>query len=188
MKITARVLGSRRVWLWAAALALAVGLAADGRHLIRAWRFNAAIDAAATASAPLARAEAAELLFVRAHAAARAGRTQEALALYQAAARDPRVAPAAHYNSGNVHLREALALADANLLGQRPQAVELAKQRYRDALHADPHGPVGWPARYNLERALRLAPEVDEDTSAPPTPRQSERAVTTLRGFTLGLP
>ena len=60
------------------------------------------------------------------------------------------------------------ALANAALReGVRPEAdpvrarawLELAKQRYRDALRADPDDP---DARYNLERALRLAPEGDD--------------------------
>jgi mxaK protein len=34
--------------------------------------------------------------------------------------------------------------------------LELAKQRYRDLLRVN---PLDWDARYNLERALRLAPE-----------------------------
>jgi mxaK protein len=166
-----------------AALALGLLIAWDARQVWRAWQFNRAIDRGASVVG--ARDAPPELLFVQAHAAAQAGHAQEALALYQASTHDARIAAAAHYNSGNVHLREALELARANLLGQRPQAVELAKQRFRDALRAD---PSHWPARYNLERALRLAPEVDEDTAVPAPRGPAERAVTTLRGFTLGLP
>ena len=174
--------GLRRAVLPLLALLLVVLAAREGWQLWRAVRFNSAI--AQPAQAPGEREQPAELLFVRGHAAARDGRTQEALALYQASARDARLAAAAHYNSGNIHLREALQLARDDLLGQRPQPAELAKQRFRDALRMQPEH---WGARYNLERALRLAPEVDEDAAAPP-PLQSERAVTTMRGFTLGLP
>jgi mxaK protein len=172
----------RRAVLPLLAVVLLALAAQQGWQLWRALRFNAAIDGGL--DAPGERGQAAELLFVHAHAAAQAGRNQEALALYQASARDARLAAAAHYNSGNIHLREALQLARDNLLGQRPQPAELAKQRFRDALRAQ---PSHWGARYNLERALRLAPEVDEDAAVPP-PAQSERAVTTMRGFTLGLP
>jgi mxaK protein len=167
----------------AAALAL---LAWDGAKLWRAWRFNTAITS--TDVAPTSHTEASAVLFARAHQAAATGRTQEALALYQAAARDAndaRVASASHYNSGNVHLREALALARDNQLVQRPQSAELAKQRFRDALRAD---PALWAAKYNLERTLRLAPEGEDDDLVPALPQQSERALTNMRGFTLGLP
>jgi len=60
----------------------------------------------------------------------------------------------AQYNLANHYLRQALSGAtDANAV---MPLVELAKQRYRDALALKPEH---WNARYNLERALRLAPE-----------------------------
>jgi hypothetical protein len=53
---------------------------------------------------------------------------------------------AAYCNSGNIHLREALELAAQQALAQSPQAVELAKQQYREALRRDPRH---WPAKYD---------------------------------------
>jgi mxaK protein len=175
----------RRAWphlLLLAALAL---LARDGWRLAQAQRFNAAIEAAARDAGPVPHAAAPMLQFARAHGAAAAGRAQEALTLYQAATRDPRLAAAAHYNAGNVHLREALALAREGTLAKNPHAAELAKSALRDALRTD---PALWPARYNLERALWLAPEGDEDDAPRLPPEKAERAATTMRGFTLGLP
>ena len=61
----------------------------------------------------------------------------------------------AQYNLANLYLHEALSGNDAISSQTRPM-VELAKQRYRDLLA---EVPEHWPARYNLERALRLAPE-----------------------------
>lgn len=59
------------------------------------------------------------------------------------------------------------------------------KQQYREALRRD---PGHWPSRYNLERALWLAPELPDGNATGAAPEPSERAVTTMRGFTLGLP
>jgi mxaK protein len=173
-----------------AALVLAGLLAWDATGLWRAWRFNAGIDAqaqlrAGEAPPPVSRQQSAWMLFVHGHGAAQAGRLQDALALYKDAANDPAVAVAAHYNSGNIHLREALELAANAALAQSPQPVELAKQQFREALRRD---PGHWPSRYNLERALWLAPELPEEDSNRPAPLNSERAVTTMRGFTIGLP
>jgi mxaK protein len=85
----------------------------------------------------------------------------------------------AQYNLGNMYLRQALAggtRADAGPL------VELAKQRYRDLLRAEPQD---WDARYNLERALRVAPEEQEST-AEENNQPVERRSVSLRGMTPG--
>ncbi len=175
----------RRWGLPLLAVLLAALAAHDGWQLLQTRRFNAAVDDAAPAAAPVSREQPAPLLFARAwRAAQQPDRFEEALALYAAAAADSQHAAPALYNAGNLHLRQALALAERNALVQTPQPAEMAKRQFRMALRAD---PAFWPARYNLERALRLAPEGDEDAPLPP-PQQSERAVTTMRGFTLGLP
>ncbi|MDO9314605.1 MAG: MxaK protein, partial [Burkholderiaceae bacterium] len=64
--------------------------------------------------------------------------------------------------------------------------IELAKETYRELLRADPDN---WAARYNLERAQRLLPDPD-DGDAPPAeaPSNAERAATTMRGSSPGLP
>ena len=58
------------------------------------------------------------------------------------------------YNLGNLALRQALAMGSAN--EKLPAMLELAKQQYRDTLVRTPQHLA---ARYNLERALWLAPE-----------------------------
>ena len=177
----------RRTLFAGAALALLAAAVIDGARLLRQWRYNQAIEHAALASAPSpadSDGVPASTLFVRAYAAAGAGRTPEALALYQAAGRDAGYTVAAQYNLGNLHLREALALALRNELLNNPQPVELAKRHFRAALRAD---PAHWPSKYNLERALHLAPELPEDATAA-SGHAADRVVTSLRGFTLGLP
>ena len=79
------------------------------------------------------------------------------------------------YDLGNLHLREALQVGLEDEAQSLP-LLELAKQSYRDVLRRDPEN---WDARYNLERALRLAPEDDDDTdedTGPPDPREHERS------------
>jgi mxaK protein len=79
------------------------------------------------------------------------------------------------YDLGNLHLRQALknGLDDA---AQSVPLTELAKQSYRDALRKD---PADWDARYNLERALRIAPEEEDESGAdtgPPDPKERQRS------------
>ncbi len=78
------------------------------------------------------------------------------------------------YDLGNLHLRQALRA----VLGDETQSLplaELAKQSYRDELRRNPDD---WDARYNLERALRLAPEEDEQielVKKPPDQQEQQR-------------
>ena len=89
------------------------------------------------------------------------------------------------YDLGNLHLHQAIQAG----VGDNTQSLpltELAKQSYRDLLRQDPYD---WDARYNLERALRLAPEDEDDAdqdTAPPDPRQHER--TTIADPRMDLP
>lgn len=60
----------------------------------------------------------------------------------------------AQYNLANHYLRQAVS-GDVETNAIMP-LVELSKQRYRDVLKQE---PGHWHARFNLEQALRLAPE-----------------------------
>lgn len=103
--------------------------------------------------------------FAQGYALAGRGDGLRALTRYrQAAEAGGRLAPAALYNIGNLHLRQALAARSAGQKAQSLALFELAKQSYRDALALD---PGYWDAKYNLERTLRLAPDA---APAPPTP------------------
>ena len=118
---------------------------------------------------------------------ARSGHVAEAAALLRRAA-DASSGPLrqiALYDLGNLYLREAFSVratgADASAL----PLLELAKESYRSVLL---ERPDLWDAKFNLELALRVAPDPDpDDTGAPPI-LTGERAVTTMRAFTLGLP
>jgi mxaK protein len=64
--------------------------------------------------------------------------------------------------------------------------VELAKQNYRDLLRDDPNQ---WDARYNLESALRLAPDTDtSDEADSPPPENRDHAPSTNDNARMDLP
>jgi len=158
-----------------ASLAFAAAAAMQGWRLHQAERTNAAI-AAATVNLD---SDVPEAQFARAVHLAQAGDTERALKAYKALAQGDRgdLRLAALYNLGNLHLREALKDGLRDAVRSLP-LIELAKQSYRDLLRTD---PGDWDARYNLERALWLAPE-HEDRSVEAVPAANrERAVTTMQ-------
>ena len=163
-----------------AAATIGLGLAAayQGLRLHRAQRIN---DAIASVTAIDASIDVPEARFARARALAESGDTGGALEIYKTLIRSggADLKRAALYNVGNLHLREAMKSGPDEAARSLP-LVELAKQSYRDLLRID---PGEWDARYNLERALQLAPEVEEPaTNEPPEPPQ--RAFSTAPGST----
>ncbi|MEP7245189.1 MAG: MxaK protein [Gammaproteobacteria bacterium] len=128
-----------------------------------------------------------EAQFAHALALARGGDPDAAFKAYKTIAQGSRadLRVAALYNIGNLHMREA-ARKGADDPTQLLPLVELAKQSYRDVLREQ---PGNWDARYNLERALQLAPEVEdvpveeEETDAP-----EEHVSSTLQGAKMDLP
>jgi mxaK protein len=176
----------RRFWLRSGCGVLVALCAWDGYGLWRAQRLNRAIN---DRSIVMQESALPQALFAQAYYLQQDQRDGErAIALYK---RVEAEAPAqlsldAKYNRGNLYLRQALALERDGTEQLRLPLVELAKDAYRAVLRRD---SAHWDAKYNLERALRLAPEADdlaaEELAAP---RQAERAVTTMQGRTLGLP
>ncbi len=204
-----RGLAARRCQRWALAAAVALALAAtvDGVQLLRVQRWNAAIDAvAATAASADKTADNAdnannasdtafgwadagavpEWQFAHAHALAARGRADAALQAYGRLAADPALGPAARFNAANLLLGQGQVLRAGAQPGQALALIELAKEGYRELLRAD---PAHWPARYNLERAQRLVPDPESTDDEPVAlPRDAERAATTMRGDSPGLP
>lgn len=169
----------------AASVAIALPAALQALRLDQAVRVNRAIARAADPASVAP--DVAEARFAHALALSHAGRYEAALAAHKALLQGERgpLRVAALYNLGNLHLREALKNGPERAVEALP-LVELAKQSYRDALRAD---PTDWDARYNLERALWLAPEVEEqagEDNEPPV--QKERTVTTAPSFRSDLP
>ena len=124
-----------------------------------------------------------EARFARALGLAQAGHTEQALKEYTALAGSERgdLRRRALYNLGNLYLRDALADDDAF---RSLALVELAKRNYRILLR---EAPADWDARYNLERALWLAPESEQEF-AEEEPPAKERSVSTLQGARIDLP
>lgn len=168
---------------WAALALLAALAAADGWRLWRAAQLNAAVAAGESAAGNDGPRE---LRFAHAAALAASGSADAALARYGTLQGDDALGRAARFNSANLLLRQAVEMRRNNQAGQALALVELAKENYRELLRTD---PGDWPARYNLERAQRLVPEPDDSDEDPPDLRRSaERAATTMRGYSPGLP
>jgi mxaK protein len=172
---------TRGVWLLLAVAVLAA--AADAALWLRDERRNAQI---ASASVPAdATGLPPAMLFAQAHALAANGDDDAALKHY-GALQDDTPLEAARYNSANLLMRQAVALRADDKPGQALALIELAKEHYRDVLR---HDPGYWNARYNLERAQRLVPDPEESDAPVAGPQRSaERAATTMRGYSPGLP
>lgn len=169
-----------------AALALLALLAAHD-----AWRWaddegaNQRLRAGQAAVGPEAAWRAEERFAAAWHQAA-SGATETALQRYGTLHGEDPLGRAARFNSANLLLRQAMALREGQHPGQALALVELAKEQLREVLRAD---PADWDARYNLERAQRLVPEPEESEEEPAEPRRNaERAATTMRGYSPGLP
>ena len=183
-------LATRRRTRWVFALLALLVLAAlvEAAILWRAAQTNALIASGQTI--PDAPGQPPELRFAQAHALAQAqaasGARDAALNRYRALQSDARLGAAARYNSANLLVRQAIEVQASTQPGQAIALLELAKEYYRDVLRDD---PAQWDARYNLERAQRLLPDPDdEEGAAAGQERNRERAVTTMRGYSPGLP
>jgi len=93
----------------------------------------------------------------------------------------------ARYDTANLYMRQAREEIERGEQGRAVPLIELAKGIYRGLLRED---PADWDLRYNLERAVRLLPEEDPDAVdvIQAAPENSERAPTTMRGTSMGLP
>lgn len=157
-----------------AVLACAAIALAQGLRLRQQLALNQQIAAAAAApvapdAAPAPRDAPREVRLARAVALSRGGAHDAAFKSYSGLiepGRPDAIGREALFNLGNMYLRQgtgqvpggeaATPRASLQSRGEASPLLELAKQRYRDVLRAEPED---WDARYNLERALRIAPE-----------------------------
>lgn len=91
------------------------------------------------------------------------------------------------YNLGNVYLEQAIELTEAMQINEATALTALAKQAYRQALALN---SGYWDAKYNLEVAMRLLPEMDRITMKNDDPIAEKKAKlwATVPGFPRGLP
>ena len=91
------------------------------------------------------------------------------------------------YNLGNTYLTQAIELAESMQINEATALAALAKQAYRQALALDSRY---WDAKYNLEVAMRLLPEMDRITMGKddPIPEKKAKLWATVPGFPRGLP
>lgn len=90
------------------------------------------------------------------------------------------------YNLGNIYLEQAVEQAEAKNFNEALPLAGLAKQAYRQALALDSRF---WDAKYNLEVAMRLLPEMDSVIVKDEAPdNRKSQPWTTVPGFPRGLP
>jgi mxaK protein len=154
-------------------------------RLLEAKRVNAAIVSASNGKAATASAFP-EAQLAEANRLAKRGQYDAALQRYKVLSRDARadLATDALYNTGNLHFREALKEGRDSTVRMLP-LLELAKQSYRNALRRD---PSRWDVRYNLDRALWLAPELDEKITVSMPRNAEDRVMSTLQSTRADLP
>ncbi len=116
-------------------------------------------------------------------------RYDEALAVISRISRqlkDPKLKLISQFNLGNIYLTQAIEAATSMKIDDAMALTGLAKNAYRRALLIDSHY---WDAKYNLEVAMRLLPEMDRVTmQEEPVSQKKARPWTTIPGFPRGLP
>jgi len=177
-----------------AALACALLAAYHGTRLEHANNINNAIARADTAQSEIAQISQVQLnsavpeaVFARALALSAVGDYRNAAKTYKMLIQDGtyELRADALYNLGNLYLREALQNGADAAIRSLP-LIELAKQSYRDLLRDD---PLDWDARYNLELALRLAPEAFDEAVTESGPEVwNKRVLRATPGFRIELP
>lgn len=99
---------------------------------------------------------------------------------------DARLQAKIRYNLGNLYLSQAIVQVDAARLDEARTSVTLAKQVYKQAMQRDSQF---WDAKYNLETAMRLLPDLDRINIEDENSQQPKNPLwTTVPGFPRGLP
>jgi mxaK protein len=147
------------IGLWSIALLGGTGLGVEFWRWTQIKHYNQALTHRQFAEA--ARYGGEYGLFAQAYGEQQAGHYQQARLIYSRLERtqDMPLRLAVLFNLGNTYLEQASAIdlkKDADLA---LPLIELAKESYRELLRLDSRH---WDAKYNLERALQLSPDVGE--------------------------
>lgn len=164
------------VWLIAG---LAAAALYDGYFLLRESHVNRALAPAAAGEDVAAGHP--RLRFARAWALQQDGKFEAALKAYALidVRDDDHMRAAVQYNLANLYLRRALQHRENDADDLALPLVELAKEYYRELLREHSHD---WPAKYNLEVALRMAPEAElEEVEEERNPEHNPRAAAGVR-------
>jgi len=182
---------NRIIAAWCVLLVSVGAFLAQGWAVDQAQRANRRIGELAQGREPsLAEIMAAppEVKLARALQLQRQGRYDEALAAMSAIINsgDKALQTQIRYSLGNLYLEQAIAKTEAMAIADAQPLLALAKQAYRQALALD---SGFWDAKYNLDVAMRLLPELDRiNLEQEPTPKQQAPLWTTVPGFPRGLP
>jgi mxaK protein len=158
-------------WLIAAVIAAAFY---DSYHLLRASQLNRALAIVEAGDTGVAAHP--HLAFARAYALQQNGEFESALKAYAAidVPEGDRMRADILYNLANLYLRRALQYRENDANDLALPLVELAKENYREVLREDSQD---WFAKFNLELALRIAPDADlEEVEEERNPEHNPRS------------
>jgi mxaK protein len=156
------------------ALVLSAGIVYELYRLKSARQFNAALEHNAFLEVNQASARG---RFATAYGLQQLGEFEEAIRAYaEVEPDDAETAAAVRFNLANLYLRRALVLEGDENRDLVIPLIELAKENYRELLRRDSQH---WDAKYNLELALALLPDLEEQESEDDImPERSPRANT----------
>ena len=160
-----------------AALTLAIGY--DGMRLLQDQEFNHAVATGDEES--ITGREDTHGQFLNAYRLQQQRDFRKAVRAYAAIDARSRSPLQTHikYNLANLYFREALRMRETGSNDLAMPLIELAKQNYKEILRIDDNN---WDAKFNLELALILAPEMDPaDALEERNPEHSPRALTTIK-------
>lgn len=171
----------RKITLAAVALALlaVIVLAVESYRYHQARQFNQAIAAADYQQAQQHSSDYGR--FAHAFLQQQDDHFEDAVQSYAEVLRSdtPALHESTSYNLANLYLQRGMAMLADNQHDLATPLIQLAKENYRAIMRRDSDH---WDAKYNLERALALLPDVaEEETAEENNPERSSRAIAAMK-------